>query len=178
MPTDRGYSLWELLCALTVISTLVGLGVPGFQRFVLDARQTADINGFVNAVQLARSESTKRARPVLLCKTADAQACGGNEIGYERGWMVFVNMDDRWPPARSADEPLLLRYFPSMIGTIRSNRDRFEFRPFRRRSTNGTISFCDRRGTAAARAVIISFTGRPRTADRGPGRDLICADLP
>jgi hypothetical protein len=40
---------------------------------------------------------------------------------------------------------------------------------------NGTVTFCDTRGPAAARAVIISYTGRPRVSDRGPGRrPLVC----
>ena len=49
-------------------------------------------------------------------------------------------------------------------GTLVSNRARFEFRPFPSRSTNGTISFCDARGGAAQRAIVISYTGRPRLA--------------
>jgi type IV fimbrial biogenesis protein FimT len=174
----RGFSLWELLVTVAVSSVLLGLAVPSFQRVVLDARQTAAINSFVTSVQLARSEAAKRARPVILCKTVDTVHCGGTEIGYERGWMVFVDIDDESPPARAPGEPLLYRYEPTVEGTIRANRSRFEFRPFRRRSTNGTVTFCDRRGDSAAKAVIVSYTGRPRTARTGPGRALSCADSP
>jgi type IV fimbrial biogenesis protein FimT len=62
-----------------------------------------------------------------------------------------------------------------MAGTITSNRPYYEFR-VGRRSTNGTVVFCDRRGTAAARSVIVSYTARPRVADRdADGRPLQCA---
>ena len=52
-------------------------GVPAFRSFLLDARLTADVNGWVLAVQLARSEAAKRGRPVMVCGTADTQRCAG-----------------------------------------------------------------------------------------------------
>jgi type IV fimbrial biogenesis protein FimT len=171
----RGITLWELLCTLAVAGILLGVAVPGLERFALDARRTADVNAFVLAVQLARSEAYKRARPVVLCKTADRFGCGGDEIRYDRGWMVFVNDDDLRPPSRSDGEPLLYTHTPAAGAHIASNRKLFEFRPFGRRSTNGTVVFCDRRGEGAARAVILSYTGRPRASSRGPGgQRLVC----
>ena len=62
-----------------------------------------------------------------------------------------------------------------MAGSITANRRLFEFRPFGRRSTNGTVTFCDRRGAEQARAVVVSFTGRPRVTRNGSGMAaLIC----
>lgn len=161
---------------LTIVGILIGLGAPSFHRIALDARLTADINAFVGAVQLARSEAAKRGRSVIVCKTADHFACGGKEIDFDAGWMVFVNADDVDPPARAASEQLLLAYTPRIEGTIVSNRPYYEFRAYRRRSTNGTVTFCDARGSATARAVIVSYTGRPRVAGVGPAdRPLVCA---
>lgn len=171
-----GFSLWDLLCAVAVGGVVLGVGVPQLGRFVLGSERMAEVNAFVAAVQLARSESAKRARPVVLCKTADRRRCGGDALRYDAGWMVFVNADGARPPQRAADEPLLLARRPRAHARITANRTRFEFRPYRRRSTNGTVTFCDRRGESAARAVIISYTGRPRVADTGPGRPLSCAE--
>jgi len=173
---QSGYTLWELLCTFAVAGVVLGVGVPSFESFVLDSRRTADVNGFVVAIQLARSEAIKRGRPVVLCKTADLLRCGGDEIRYDSGWMVFVNEDDLRPPHRDEAEPLLFAHAPRIEGRITSNRALFEFRPYRKRSTNGTVTFCDRRGEPAARTVIVSYTGRPRVSDRGPGRVLSCAE--
>ncbi len=178
MTRSAGFTIWEFLVTLTVAAVLVGIGAPSLRELVLDNRRTADINAFVTAVQLARSESAKRGRPVVLCETADTLACGDGG-GYGRGWMVFVNEDGRRPVGRSPAEPLLHAHVPAGGGPVHSNRRLYEFRPFRRRSTNGTITFCDRRGAAEARAVIISYTARPRVAARGPGnRELRCPALP
>lgn len=179
MPRCSGFTLWELLCTLLVLAVVLGLGVPSLQTATLNAGRSADINAFVTAVQLARSEVAKRARRVVLCKTRDLTHCGAREISYSAGWMVFVNEDGGRPPARSTSEPLLFTYRPQPGARITSNRARFEFRPFRHFSTNGTVTFCDRRGGSAARAVIVSYTGRPRVAARGPGdRPLLCGNFP
>jgi type IV fimbrial biogenesis protein FimT len=174
MPS-RGFSLLELLVALVVAAALLVAGIPALTGLALDGRRTADVNAFVTAIQLARSESAKRRAAVIVCKTRDDIDCGSPDVHYEAGWMVFVNEDADSPPRRDPDEPLLFHYAPAMQGTIRSNRARYTFRPYYRRSTNGTVVFCDRRGVEAARAVIVSYTGRPRVATSGPGRPLACA---
>ena len=170
----RGLTLWELLCTLSIGAVVLTAGVPTFRTFLLDAQLTADVNGWILAVQLARSEAAKRGRPVILCKTDDTRRCGGI---VDVGWMVYVNLDDQYPPRRSATEPLLYVHDRELTGTVVSNRPYYEFRPGRR-STNGTTVFCDQRGAAAAKAVIVSYTGRPRVdrvdADRHP---LKCAGL-
>lgn len=164
---------------LAIVGTLFGLAAPPLEEFLLNARRTSDINAFVLAVQLARSEAAKRGRPVVLCKSVDRRRCGGGEIRFDAGWMVFVNDDDSRPLHRSAAEPLLYAHVPETGRSITANREAFEFRPYLRRSVNGTVTFCDRRGAAAARAVVVSYTGRPRVDTVAPNGDpLACAALP
>lgn len=162
----HGYTLLELLITLVIGSILLTLGTPAFNRVVLDSRRTADINAFVTAVQLARSESAKRAVAVYVCKTADGVGCADQGTDFDSGWLV-ISSD-------SEDSPLM-SYQPAMRGTIRSTRAAFVFRPGFRRGTNGTVVFCDQRGSEHARAVIISYTGRPRVSDtRAGGAALAC----
>jgi len=175
---DTGFTLWELLCALLIAGVLLGVGMPGVQAFVLDGRRVADVNGFVLAVQTARSEAAKRGRAVIVCRSENGSTCN-HDAPPSAGWIVFVNTDDVRPPQRSTSEPLLLAHEPAIAGTITANRSYFEFRPFRQRSVNGTVVFCDRRGSSAARAVIVSYTGRPRVDTKdAAGKPLRCAGLP
>lgn len=169
-----GFTLWELICTLGIAGVTLGAGVPAFRTFLLDARLTADVNAWVLGVQLARSEAFKRGRSVVLCTTDDTLRCGGG-VAADAGWMVFVNLDDEYPLRRSPSEPLIFVHDLEIAGTVSSNRDYYEFR-VGKRSTNGTAVFCDARGAAAARAVIVSYTGRPRVATRdAEGRPLRCA---
>jgi type IV fimbrial biogenesis protein FimT len=177
MQRPCGFTLWELLCTLSIAAITLTAGIPAFRTFLLDARLTADVNAWVLAVQLARSEAAKRGRSVIVCKTDDTRRCGDAGMPVDAGWMAFVNVDNEYPPRRSESEPLLFVHYPELAGTVISNRPYYEFRPGRR-STNGTTVFCDRRGAAAAKAIIVSYTGRPRVdrldADRRP---LKCAAL-
>src|SRR5688572_26252381 len=157
----QGFTLWELLCTLGIAAVALATGIPALRMLLLDARLTADVNGWILSIQLARSEAAKRGRPVIVCKTDDTRRCGAAGLPVDAGWMVYVNLDDEYPPRRSETEPLLYMHALEVTGTVTSNRPYYEFRPDRR-STNGTIVLCDERGAAAARAVIVSYTGRPR----------------
>lgn len=173
-----GFTLWELVCTVAIAAVVLTIGGPSLHRFVLDGRRTADINGFVLAVQLARSEAAKRGRDVIVCPTTDRLLCTDFERGTSHGWMVFINGDDTHPPHRSNEEELVYYHALEMVGAVVANRPYFEFRPRLRRSVNGTVTFCDERGTPAARAVVVSYSGRPRVDDRSAdGKPLRCAIL-
>jgi len=160
-----GFSLLELLIVLVIGSILLTLAAPAFSTSVLNARRTADVNAFVATVHLARSESAKRSVPVTLCGSADGRSCAGS---FDAGWLVIAEDDPGTP---------LAGYQPVMHGSIRSNRARFVFRPGFGRGTNGTVVFCDQRGAPDARAVVVSYTGRPRvTATNASGNALTCAN--
>src|SRR5262245_60946131 len=118
-----GFTLWELLCTLAIAAVVLGAGAPALNTLLLDARQTADVNAWVLAVQFARSESYKRGRPVVVCRTADTWRCAD---GATAGWMVFVNLDDVYPPQRSSVEPLLYVHTPELAGTIVGNQPFYE----------------------------------------------------
>lgn len=161
-----GFSLLELLFVLFLAALLLSLGIPALNGVVLDSRRTGDINAFVASVQLARSEAAKRGQPVILCKSSDGLTCGGRETQFDDGWLVVPENNEATP---------LVSYQPRSTGSIRSNRAAFTFRPNFARGTNGTVTFCDHRGSATARNVIISYTGRPRVASTSSrGEPIAC----
>jgi hypothetical protein len=89
--------------------------------------------------------------------------------------MIFVNTDRDELPQRDPGEAVLLVTESWRGGTITSNRPSYSFRPYRQGVVNGTIVFCDPRGSDHARAIIISHTGRPRVAQRdASNRALRC----
>ena len=179
MRTARGFTLWELLCTVGVSAVLLGLGVPSFHRFVLDSRRTADVNSFVLAVQVARTEAAKRGDDVVLCPSLDGRRCTSDQQAYGAGWLVFADTTSKRPPQPPADQPLIYAYRPALTGSIVGNRPYFDFQPVMRRSTNGTLVFCDERGPAGARAVIVSYTGRPRVDTvAADGSRLVCSNSP
>ena len=164
-----GISFLELLVVVAVTGLLLSTGVPGFLALVQDNRRAAAVNRLVHAFHLARGEAIKRARYVSLCKTGGGQDCAGGQVPWSGGWIAFVNENRDEPPRVDAGEAVLLREPPLAHVEVTGNRNAFTFRPFHQRSTNGTLVFCDSRGAASARAVIVSHTGRPRVSDRAAG---------
>jgi hypothetical protein len=91
------------------------------------------------------------------------------------GWLVFANQDRDQPPQVDPDEPVLRTYAGWPAGRITANRPAFSFRPVTQSGVNGTVLFCDAGGSTAARAIVISQTGRPRSASQdSDGNPLTC----
>lgn len=175
MDRHDGFSLPELVFTMAIVAGLLGWGLPAFRDVQRNAARTAEVNHLVHAVHLARSEAIKRNGVVSLCPSTDGAACAPSGTPWHRGWIVFVNRDRDSPAARDEGEELLRVYAPWAKGVVRANRATLSFRPFGQTGVTATFAFCDDRGPQAARAVIISQTGRPRVSSRDPsGRPLDC----
>jgi len=166
MDRRRGFTLPELVFSLAVVAGLLSWGVPSFREFQRNAARTREVNQFIQAVYLARSEAIKRNGVVSLCPSTDGDHCGPGGTPWHAGWIVFVNLDHDSPAVRDDDEELLRVYAPWGGGAVTANRSTLSFRPFGQMGVTATVTFCDERGAAAARAVIISQTGRPRVSSR------------
>jgi type IV fimbrial biogenesis protein FimT len=166
MDRHRGITLPELIFTLAIAVGLLGWGVPAFRDLQLNASRTREVNQFIQAVYLARSEAIKRNGVVSLCPSQDGESCAAAGTPWQRGWIVFVNVDRDSPAVRDDGEPVLRAYAPWERGAVIANRATLSFRPFGQMGVTATVTFCDERGSAAARAVIISQTGRPRVSDR------------
>ena len=171
---EAGWTLLELLACLLVIGIVTGWGLPTFATVSRNAAQTSRVNLFIQAVYLARSEAIKRNGVVSICPTPDGITCQP-AADWRSGWLIFVNDDRDSPAARDPDEELLRVYEPWDDGHILSNRSTLSFRAYGQVGVTATVAFCDDRGAAAAKAVIISQTGRPRIATRSAsGGELPC----
>ena len=166
MDRRHGFTLPELVFTLAIIAGLLGFGVPTFRELQRNAARTREVNQFIQAVYLARSEAIKRNGVVSLCPSADGQRCAPAGTPWHAGWIVFVNLDRDSPAVRDDDEELLRVYAPWSGGSVSANRGTLSFRPFGQMGVTATVTFCDERGPPAARAVIISQTGRPRVSAR------------
>ncbi len=174
MLRSPGFTAIELMLALGLAAVILGWGVPTFADLVRNAARTREVNQFIQAVYLARSEAIKRNGVVSLCPSRNSATCSPSAL-WNSGWLIFVNLDRDTPAVRDAGEPLLRVYQPWDAGHITSNRSTLSFRPFGQMGVTATVTFCDDRGSRAARAVIISQTGRPRTSSRSAsGKALTC----
>lgn len=179
MPTGRrtrGHSLYELLVTLAIAALVLTLGLPSFGTLLADKRLRAETDALFHALHLARKASIVRRREVTLCPSRDGASCDGG-TDWSAGWILFVNADRDGPPQVDAGEPVLARRQVDERVRIDANRRAFTLRATHLRATNGTLVVCDRAGRAEARAVVVSYTGRPRVARRDRRDDAYaCGD--
>jgi len=149
---QAGVTLLELLVALAIAAVLAAAAVPALDGMVLNARRAAVLEALVRGAWFARGEAARRGAPATLCPSTDGVSCAGDTAAWASGWIVTAGAG----ALRQGDGPGDTR------ATVIANRAAFVFRPYDRRSTNGTIAWCDARGETAARSVVISPTGRPR----------------
>jgi type IV fimbrial biogenesis protein FimT len=88
----RGFSLLELMFALTVLAILLSLAVPTFSEVIQNNRIIAQNNEFISGLNYARSEAIKRSGSVSVCASADGATCAGNTT-WSTGWIVFADLN-------------------------------------------------------------------------------------
>ena len=172
----EGYSLFELVMTLALVALLTTVGLPSLSSLAADKYLVTEVNALFHAVYLARTESIARRRVVSICPSLDGQYCDPS-YDWSKGWILFVNKGMKKPLQRDDDEVILQHHWVSETSQITANRKGFTLRATQLRATNGTIVFCDRAGRAESRALVISFTGRPRvTRKNRAGKAYTCAD--
>lgn len=175
---QRGYSLYDLFVTSAVASVL-GVGAVGMNSLVLDARMTSEVNHLMVQLSLARSEAIKRRSPVTLCASAASAACKSSRA-WDSGWIMFL--DPNGNGKLEHDEPVLRVQEPPSIPSLRfgawgpGTGQWVTYEADGTTKQNGTFTFCDGRGAAKAKAVILLGTGRPRvSALNASGQALKCS---
>lgn len=172
----RGFSLYELLITISIAGTLLAIGVPSFASLTARNRLHVEINALFHAIHVARKESIMRRQVVSICPSPDGLQCLPAR-DWSDGWIMFSNRDRDEPPLIDPGEPILVVHRVSNAVRLSANRRGFTLRATFRRATNGTIVACDAASRTAPRALIISYTGRPRVALRNTrGEPYSCAD--
>lgn len=167
-PRQAGFSLYDLIVT-SAVAGFVSISAVGMVSVVQDTRMTAEINELMVQLNLARSEAIKRGANVTLCKSDNGVDCvRGSD--WHQGWMVFT--DHNGNRQVDADETVIqIKRPPENSMTLNFagalNHDHYiAYKPGGQAEPNGTFTFCDGRGAAHARAVIVLGTGRPRVSTK------------
>ena len=85
--STAGFTLYELMVTITVVAIIASFGVPGFQNFVQSSRSVTHTNDVITALNLGRSEATRRGFPIDVCASSDNATCSGS-TDWSTGWIV------------------------------------------------------------------------------------------
>jgi type IV fimbrial biogenesis protein FimT len=171
---SRGYTLYELLITVLLLALMSAIAVPSFSASLARSRQRAELDALFHAIHVARKESIMRRKVVSICPSDDGKTCG-HDAQWSSGWLMFENTDRDSPPRIDAGEALLQQHAVRPGVTMHANRRGFTLRATFLRATNGTIIVCDRARRIPAKALVISYTGRPRiAAKKTDGKPYAC----
>ena len=163
---DVGHTLPELLAILGIAAILATAAVPVFSKLLLDSRMNATVTTAMHAINLARQFSATRSELIRLCGTMDQRECS-DAPDWSTGMLLASDSGIFHQSVGLADGKGAPR--------LRSNRATLSFEAGSGFATPATLVVCDRRGTRAARAVIVSRSGRPRSSVRDASdRALTC----
>jgi type IV fimbrial biogenesis protein FimT len=154
-----GFSLIELMIALTVLSILAGFALPSFANLTQGAKVSSTRNGLFSLMQLARGEALARRTHVVVCASSDGAQCDGVWNG---GALVFI--DNNRDRSLQSGETTLARFTAAEMRdtTVLGSRRLTSFGPDGRSpGSNQTLSVCAP-GRTEGLTVVVSNAGRVR----------------
>ncbi|WP_114416947.1 GspH/FimT family pseudopilin [Marinospirillum perlucidum] len=148
-------NLIDLLAALLIISSLLGVALPGYQQLSESQRQAAAINRLKGILSFARSTASLRQEEVRLCPAQDAKQCSSSTVA--KNLLLVVD---------STNQPLA--FFQGLdLPTAFPDHD-LTLVPLPHRSSGGTLLPCSGFSEVAARGVTFSTVGRIRVREDPP----------
>jgi len=87
---QHGFTLVELIVTIALLAILTTLAIPSFSEMLRQWRRDSATRELTTTLQLARSESIKSSRQIVVCPSTDQESCAdGTE--WNTGWIVFVD---------------------------------------------------------------------------------------
>lgn len=155
----KGFSLIELMVALSILVILSTIGVPSLVGFVRTQKLESAVQLFKDGYSQARYEAVTRQETVHICPLNNVtNRCGNN---WNRGMLTFndLNGDSQFDPV--VDRLLRQNTFPEGIGIVWNQPGFLKVGVSGGVNKNGTFTI-QILGDSHNKRLVISSTGRIR----------------
>jgi type IV fimbrial biogenesis protein FimT len=162
---QQGFTLVELLVAMTIVAILMAMAIPSYNSFILSTTATQYASGMAESALLARAEAIRRNAAVTVCVSNDGATCGSG--GWEQGWLVSCMTNDHVTCDSSGTNTLVIQYQGAAKSGWKiseaSGLAKLNFDPSGTGATAASMTVCRATPTVGEqqRTVHISATGRP-----------------
>jgi type IV fimbrial biogenesis protein FimT len=87
-PSQRGFTLVELVVTVAVFAVLAALALPDFSETLRQWRRDSATRALSSDLLLARTESIKTSRRIAMCPSTNGTSCAASS-DWRNGWIVF-----------------------------------------------------------------------------------------
>ena len=89
-----GFTVIELMVTIALMSIALSLAIPSYRNMIANNRSATEVNRFLAAINIARSEAVKRGVPIAMCarkqpRTIPESCSGSND--WSTGWILFTD---------------------------------------------------------------------------------------
>jgi type IV fimbrial biogenesis protein FimT len=180
-----GYTLLELLIALSITSILSTIGLPAFSNLIAANRSIVCRDMLLGAINFARFEAISRTSTITLCPKLKSNLCGKS---WSTGILIFIDKDQN---GKISQEDEVIREIQVLTTEESLTWNSFGSNNYLRYTSlgntlnqNGTFIYCPSSKEARhAQAIIINRSGRARASldnnsngivERANGKDVSC----
>ncbi|UNK43461.1 GspH/FimT family pseudopilin [Luteimonas sp. S4-F44] len=163
MQRERGVTLLELMCTVSVLLVFTLIGVPAFAQALAAYRAISAAEHLKADLALARNAAVTGGKSIVVCPRTEDNRCR-DDGAWTLGWLVLRDPDRDL--AADADHDLLrIAQPPGLVNgnlAFEANRPFVRYRPDGRSvGTNLTIAVCS--AGRVQRRLIVNNAGRART---------------
>lgn len=166
-----GFTLVELMVAITILGILAAMALPSMEQFVTKTKVNAIARDFTNSLAYARNEAISRSTRIVLCPRSTTNMCHDTQYWGQFGWVMFV--DKNYNNVRDAGEELIRAYDavdPTGNRYRLVNQSPSKFVRFNADGNTGQLAATfdltvSGSSDAPERSICIAVTGRARVID-------------
>src|SRR3990170_5948831 len=114
---NKGFSLVELIVALTIAGVLMAVAAPALQKFFSSNQLTSQVNDLMADINLARSEAIKRNVTTGVCVTAAGGSSCVTSGNWANGWLVYYVCPTGDPSGCTAGNNVVLEVHEALSGS-------------------------------------------------------------
>jgi type IV fimbrial biogenesis protein FimT len=167
----QGVTLIELLIVVSILAVLTTIAMPALGNLKQAGASRSARSALSVAINQARIAAAMRRQQVIVCPSANQIDCD-RSLRWQHGWIAFYDRNNDSAHDPGEEILTLAQAQPPGIAILGSSgRHRIRYQADGTSDgTNLTLTFCDRRGPASARTLVLSNAGRLRSGVPSPAQ--------